>query len=266
MSIRSSRWPAGFPCWADLQTPDVAAAEAFYGPVLGWDFLNDDNNEFGGYAVAQRDSVAAVGLGPLQAAGLPSMWTMYFASDDAGQTTAAITEHGGSVLMPVDDVGELGRLCIAADPTGAVFGVWEAGTHIGAGITGEPGGIAWEDLRTPDPDAARAFYSAVFGFEYQPLEMAGPSYQTFHQPGDQAPMGGIGDMMGMADAAPHWLLYFGVADAAAASEAIKAGGGTVIQEGFETPYGTMVGALDPAGALFWVVQVNPDQPNPDRSG
>ena len=36
MSIRTSRWPAGVPCWVDLTAPDVDAAQSFYEQVLGW--------------------------------------------------------------------------------------------------------------------------------------------------------------------------------------------------------------------------------------
>src|SRR6478735_4391347 len=48
MSIRTKPWPNGVPCWADLTVPDVAAAQAFYGAVLGWEFA-PPNEEFGGY-------------------------------------------------------------------------------------------------------------------------------------------------------------------------------------------------------------------------
>jgi predicted enzyme related to lactoylglutathione lyase len=181
-------------------------------------------------------------------------------------TAAAITENSGQVLMPAMDVGPQGRMCIAMDPTGAAFGVWQAGNHIGAGLVNEPGGLAWEDLRSPDPDAARTFYQAVFGFTTQPLEMAGPTYHTFHQPGEQAPLGGMGGMMGADDARPHWLVYFSVADARAAQQAAIDNGGTVVQEHFDSPFGQMAGLLDPAGALFWIVQVAPGQPQPDRTG
>ena len=30
MTIRTTPWPAGVPCWADLSTPDVTAAKGFY--------------------------------------------------------------------------------------------------------------------------------------------------------------------------------------------------------------------------------------------
>ena len=72
------------------------------------------------------------------------------------------------MLLAPGDVGPLGRMLIAADPTGAVFGVWQAGTHIGAGLVNRPGGLVWEDLRSPEPERARAFYRSVFGVPRRP--------------------------------------------------------------------------------------------------
>jgi uncharacterized protein len=262
MSIRRSRWPAAVPCWTDLSTPDVAAAKAFYGPVLGWSF-SDTGTEYGGYAIATAQGAAAAGIGPQQP-GAPVGWTLYFASDDADRTAAAVTEHGGSVLLSAGDVGPLGRMFLAADPTGARFGVWQAGSHIGAGIVNEPGGLSWEDLRSPDPDTAKAFYQAVFGYRVEPLPEAGPDYATFALPDEEFPLGGMGGMMGVEGQPAHWLVYFGVADAAAAVAAAKAGGGSVLMTDFDTPYGRMAGLVDPAGAVFWVAQTTGD--SPDRRG
>lgn len=238
-------------------TPDVAAAQRFYGPVLGWTFSETDA-EYGGYTIAMVDGGAAAGIGPLQG-DAPVAWTMYFASDDAYATAAAVTANGGSVLSPVSDVGPLGRMCIAMDSTGAVFGVWQAGEHLGAEAVNRPGGLTWEDLRSTDPAAAQAFYTAVFGHRWEPMEMAGPDYGTFHRGDEEAPLGGGGGMMGAPEGTPpHWLLYFGVADADAAVAAARAGGGTVPADPFDTPYGRMATVIDPAGAVFSIVEATPD--------
>lgn len=245
--------------------PDVPAAQCFYSAVLGWMF-SDTDDEYGGYTIAMVDGGSAAGVGPMQA-GAPPAWTLYFASDDADATAAAITANGGTLLAPVSDVGPLGRMCIAMDPTGAVFGVWQAGEHIGAEAVNRPGGLVWEDLRSTDPAAAQAFYTAVFGHRWQPMEMAGPDYGTFHNGDEEAPLGGAGGMMGAPEGTPsHWLVYFGVADAADAVAAVTAGGGTVLAEPFDTPYGKMAALTDPAGAVFWIVEPAPDQEMPDRSG
>ncbi|MFL6137465.1 MAG: VOC family protein [Frankiaceae bacterium] len=263
MSIRTSPWPAGMPCWTDLSVPDVDAVTSFYADVLGWTYQGT-GEDYGGYVIAGVGGAIAAGIGPAREGG-PVGWTLYFASDDADRTAAEIAEHGGSVLLPPGDVGPFGRMLIAADPTGATFAVWQAGTHIGAGIVNEPGGLMWEDLRSPDPDGARAFYEALFGFRTEPLAAAGPDYALFHLAGEQAPLGGMGGMFGIEGMPAHWLVYFAVADAAAAVAAAERSGGSVLRPALDTPYGTMAGLADPAGAVFWVAQTTGDG-QPDRSG
>jgi predicted enzyme related to lactoylglutathione lyase len=263
MSIRTSPWPAGVPCWADLMAPDVPAAKEFYAAVLGWSF-EDTEEEYGGYALATVDGAAAAGIGPVRE-GARTAWTLYLASDDADKTAAAVAERGGTVLLAPGDVGPLGRMFVAADPTEAVFGVWQAGTHIGAGVVNEPGGLCWEDLRTPDPDTAREFYRALFGYRTDPMPEAGPDYQLFSRPDEDLPLGGMGGMMGAEAMPAHWVVYFGVADATAAVAAAERSGGSVLVPGFDTPYGRMAGLADPGGAVFWVAQVDPAT-QPDRAG
>jgi predicted enzyme related to lactoylglutathione lyase len=266
MSIRTSPWPAGLPCWLDLATPDVEAAQIFYSAVLGWEFQPPDE-AYGGYVIGEVRGSAAAGIGPLPTDQQPSAWTLYFASDDADATAAAVAEHGGTVLLPVGDIGPLGRMFIAADPADGVFGVWEAGTHIGASIVNEPGGLAWEDLRSSDPDAARTFFGQLFNYDFHPLQEAGPDYTTFHLSGEDAPAGGMGGMFGAPEGTPsHWLAYFSVVDADAAASAAESHGGQVLAPPFTTPFGRMSGIIDPAGAVFWVAQTSADQQLPDRSG
>ena len=60
--------------------------------------------------------------------GIPSHWTTYIASDDVDDTAAKIRDAGGTVLMDPFDVFDAGRMTIAQDPTGATFGVWQAGS------------------------------------------------------------------------------------------------------------------------------------------
>lgn len=106
-----------------------------------------------------------------------------------------------------------------------MFGVWQAGIVIGAELVNEPGGIAWEDLRSTDHEAAHTFYSQVFGYDLRPLPEAGPDYLTFHLSQDPAPLGGMGGMFGAPEGTPsHWLVYFSVSDADAAVSAAQSNG------------------------------------------
>ena len=265
MPKRTSPWPTGVPCWVDLTVPDVPAAQAFYSAVLGWTFA-EGAEDFGGYVIAQVDGAAVAGIGPTTRQGIPAAWTLYLATDDADRTAGAVTDAGGTMLLPPGDVGPLGRLFVAADPTGAVFGGWQAGTHIGVELHSEPGGLTWEDLRTPDPPTAWDFYARVFGLQTRPLEMAGPDYRTFHLPGDDAPLGGMGAMLGLDSThiPPHWLPYFGVTGTDAAVAAAVAGGGSKPMEPHDSPFGRMGSVTDPFGAVFTVVQTDGSSPPPER--
>jgi predicted enzyme related to lactoylglutathione lyase len=260
---RSTPWPAGAPAWLDVTTPDLEAAKQFYGGLLGWTFT-DGYEEFGGYCLAEVDGLAAAGMAPAME-GVPPVWTLYFASEDTRATAEAVKAAGGSLLSEVMDIAESGTMVVAADPAGAAFGVWQAKDMSGYSVFSEPGGLAWEDLRSSDPDASKAFYADVLGWEYQPLAEAGPDYATFHHPGDEAPLGGLGGMMGMEGFPSHWIVYFGVDDVDAAVAHVEANGGFVLSPGFDTPFGRMAAVTDPWGASFWVTSPHPDQVLPDRT-
>jgi len=248
MPTHEGPWPAGTPCWVDLAVPDVARATAFYGSVIGWSFI-DTGDEFGNYNIAQVDGRAAAGIGPVQQEGQPSFWTVYLASDDADATAKLVTDNGGSVIMPPMDIPATGRMVIASDPSGAVFGVWQTLGMDGAAVYNEPGGLTWEDARLSDPEAARAFYAAVFGYDYGVVEGAPGDYTTFAKGGD--PLGGMGGMMGAPEGTPsHWVAYFAVADVDAAVAAVQSGGGNVLSPAMDTPFGRMGIVTDPFGAVF----------------
>ncbi|MGF1647695.1 MAG: VOC family protein [Kineosporiaceae bacterium] len=252
MSTRDTAWPAGTPCWTDLAAPDVGAARAFYGAVLGWTFT-ETGEEHGGYVMAEVDGSSVAGIGPQQD-GSPTAWTLYLASDDLDATAEAVTAAGGAVVAPAFDVGDMGRMIVATDPSGAAFGVWQAVRHVGAERVNEPGALTWEDLRSTDPEAARAFYARVFGFRAEDVEGAPDDYRMFALPGGEG-LGGIGGMMGQDGLPSHWLVYFGVSDVDSAVTVAESHGGRTLAPAMDHPYGRMAALSDPAGAVFWLVGV-----------
>lgn len=254
MTYYDTPWPAGTPCWVDIAVPDVPAATAFYGAVLGWTFV-DSGEEFGHYHIAQTDGRAAAAIGPIMQEGTPTVWTVYLASDDADATAKLVTENGGSLLFDPMDIPGNGRMCVALDASGGAFGIWQAGGMNGFGIANEPGSVSWTDARLTDVEAGRAFYSAVFGYTYQPVPGAPGDYGTVHIGGGD-PVGGMGGMMGGPPGVPaHWLTYFSVADADAAVATVERGGGAVVMPLEDTPFGRMGVVTDPFGAAFALIQL-----------
>jgi uncharacterized protein len=261
MSIRTSPWPPGMPCWADLGTPDVQGATARYGPALGWDF-EDGGDEYGGYLMAMRNGAYAAGIGPLQG-GSPPAWTVYLSTEDADATATAVESAGGTVLARPFEVSEAGRMAIVQDPTGAVFGLWQARGHIGAQLVNEPGGLVWEDLNSTDPETARTFYAKVFGYRYDEIPDAGVEGYTTFALDDGTPLGGIGPAMGGTPS--HWMPCFAVSDADSSAARIARDGGTTLMAPQDTPYGRIAVVADPDGAAL-AVMCPTGQDGPDREG
>jgi len=252
MTVRTEPWPAGTPCWVDISVPDLPAATAFYSAVLGWEFTNA-GEEYGNYHMARTGGHAAAGMGPIMQEGQPTVWTVHVASDDADATAKLVTEHGGNLMFDPMDVPGNGRMCVALDPDGGAFGIWQADGMIGAEIVNEPGSLTWTDARLTDVDAGKAFYSAVFGYTYEPVPGAPGDYGTIQLNGRT--VGGMGGMMGAPQGTPaHWVPYFSVADVDAAVAAAGQGGGRVLMPAEDTPFGRMGIVTDPFGASFAVHQ------------
>jgi predicted enzyme related to lactoylglutathione lyase len=255
MSLRSSPWATGVPCWIDLRTPDLAAAQDVYAQLFGWDYRTGD-----GFAIAVKDGSAVAAL--LAADEPRGKWTMYVASDDVNATAQAVEANAGTVVSPPGAVGEFGWACQVSDPGGAVFGVWQHGTSIGAELINEPGAFVWEDLAVARPREVQAFYSGVFDWHFGPMPQAGSEYALI-MGGDPFPLGGIG--LTEPGQQPGWRIYIGVSDTDETVAAMIAQGGSVVRPTFTTPYGRHAILADPAGAVFSVIETDGAQ-QPDRSG
>jgi predicted enzyme related to lactoylglutathione lyase len=255
MSKRTSYAP-GTPCWVDLGAPDLDAAVEFYNGLFGWQVPPAENVEnTGGYRRAAKEGDDVAGMMPLMQEGQPPTWTTYVSVEDADATAAVVRSADGTVHAEPMDVMDLGRMAILADPTGAVFGIWQPGTFAGAGRVNEPGALGWNELATRDPGAAKAFYGSVFGWEANEIPMGEMgTYVEWQVAGNR--IGGMTDVTGRMpdEVPPSWLPYFGVEDADAAVEKIEGGGGSVSVGPMDIRPGRFAIAQDPFGAAFAVMR------------
>jgi predicted enzyme related to lactoylglutathione lyase len=251
MPIRDTPWPNGTPCWVDYGAADLDATKTFYSSLLGWEYLGVEP-EYGGYLTAVLKGEQAAGLGPQQDPNDPPRWTTYFATDDAAATAVRITEAGGTVLVEPMEVGPRGTMVIALDPQGNPFGLWQSGMNTGVRIHNEPGALAWNEAAVDDPEAARAFYAAVFGFQFDEMPGSG-GYTTFRT--DDHPLGGLG---GHQPGSPKgWTTCFAVADTDEAVRKVEAAGGKVTMAPMDTEFGRFAVLEDPWGAPLSVMQDPP---------
>ena len=115
----------------------------------------------------------------------------------------------------------------------------------------QPGTFCWIELGTTDAEAAKAFYTGLFGWTTKENSMGEMgTYYMFQVNGKSAAamyqMGA--DMAGIP---PNWLSYVSVANADQSVEQAKVLGATVVNGPFDVyDYGRMAVLVDPEGAHF----------------
>jgi predicted enzyme related to lactoylglutathione lyase len=234
----------------DLGVDDISRAVTFYSQLFGWD-VQPGPPEAGGYRMCLKEGRPVAGIGPqMGSPGTPATWTVYIASGNADETAGKITAAGGHVLVAPMDVMDVGRMLVAADPAGAVFGVWQARSHTGMGLANEPGSVGWNENFSRDMAGNQAFYSAVFGYEYGDMSTPEFRYATLKIDGKE--VGGIGELGGglPPEARAHWSIYFLVEDTDDAVATVGKAGGSVTREPWDSPYGRMAVVSDDQGAVF----------------
>ncbi|WP_406457151.1 VOC family protein [Streptomyces sp. NBC_00876] len=239
----------GGPCWTELSTSDVPAAKAFYGALFGWRSETDPREEAGGYTTAHLGDARVAALSPVYQPGQPPAWTVSFAVRDTDGAVEKVKAAGGSLLVGPMDVFEEGRFAVVADPSGAVFSLWQGRAFAGADLFNDPGALGWAELVTRESEPALAFYPAVFGWTVTASD-------TYPQWGiEGADFGGLLTMDDKfpPDVPPHWLPYFAVADVDAAAATALGAGGELLMPPTTIPQGPRIAVVrDPQGAVFGV--------------
>ncbi|MFI9305533.1 VOC family protein [Streptomyces triculaminicus] len=245
----------GQPCWVSLMTADLSAAQNFYGAVLGWTFRAASFGE--GFSVALADGKPVAGLTDIaRRIGMAVSWTSYFAVGDADMVSARVRERGGTVAVGPLAVGS-GRVVLAADPAGAVFGFWEGRNVPDWGI-GKGAAPAWLELRTRDAFAAAMFYGEIFDWAVDRPDRCEVRYEdemvTVRAGGHTVAClrGGAIEADPDPRIRPRWHVYFRVDDVEKAVESALAAGGAVVNEPGGPGAGREATLRDPEGAMFTV--------------
>lgn len=258
--------------WYELITPDVAAAKAFYAPLLAWK-VRESGTPGMHYLLAGSAESDVAGMMPVpDGNGMPPSWLGYVGVEDVDAMVQSIRDGGGAVHMEPWDIPGVGRMAFVADPQGALFYVMKGAVESGESLSfsydrPRAGHVAWNELATSDPAAALPFYTQRFGWVKDGEMDMGPMGQyAFIRHAGRAPEGapmGAG-MLGAIyplmpeDPRRHWLFYFRVPDVDAAVAQIEESGGRIHQPPTEIPGGefSLIG-VDPQGAFFGLVGARP---------
>ncbi|MEO3974644.1 VOC family protein [Streptomyces sp. CAU 1734] len=255
----TTRFVKGSPNWLDLGSPDIEAADRFYGGLFGWSFQSA-GPEAGGYGMFKLDGGTAAGGMTVPPDQGPPAWNIYFQSPDADATAEAVRQGGGTVLFDPMDVFDLGRMAVFTDPSGIAFSTWQPGRTKGLDIVNDPGSLCWLELCTPDQDTSLAFYTKVFGWgtSSMPFPDGSGEYTMTHpaELGVDAMFGGIAPLgTDPSETTAYWLPYFEVTDCDATVAKTRDLGGTVRMDPVDLEgVGRFAKLADPAGARFAVMQ------------
>jgi predicted enzyme related to lactoylglutathione lyase len=250
--------------WYELLTGDIGGAKRFYDAVVGWnvqersDFPNDyrmigrSDGKFAGGAMQLTDEMKKHGGRPI--------WLGYILVPDVDASVAAIERDGGRAMMPAFDIPGVGRVAMVTDPSGAPFYIMkplppEGDPNAKSDVfsVDQPQRVRWNELSTTDQDGAVDFYRRHFGWTQEgsmPMGEMG-DYRFIQANGVN-----IGAIMRKPPQLPVslWTYYIGVDDIDRAAEAIKAGGGQILNGPMEIPGGEFaLNGLDPQGAAFGLV-------------
>ncbi len=247
----------GAPCWIELFTSDLEAAQRFYGSLFGWT-TEASGPDYGGYVTFLHHGAPIAGcMHNDGSAGAPSSWSVYLESDNAADTAAMAKANGGQVVVEAMQVGEMGHLAFVVDPGGATVGIWQGLEHPGFSARGEVGTPGWFELQTRDYHRALPFYENVFGWVTHTVsDSLEFRYTTLGR--DEDTLAGVLDASELPGDAPSaWWFYLEVDDADAAAARAVDLGGVQVSAPEDSPYGRVAQLADPSGVMFKIRSSHP---------
>jgi uncharacterized protein len=244
------RYAPGTFCWVDLGTTDNASAKSFYTRLFGWEAVDSPAGHAGVYTMFRldgRDVAALYEMPEEERARAQPHWSSYVSVEDADAASARARELGAEVVAEPFDVMEAGRMAVIRDPLGATVHLWQPRSQIGAGRVNDPGCMVWNELASPDPGRAGAFYRELFGWTAETDETG---YAIVKREG--AINGGI--RPAQDNEPPHWLVYFTAGSCDEAAGTVRDAGGQVLAGPMDVTVGRIAIVTDPQGAVFAVFE------------
>jgi predicted enzyme related to lactoylglutathione lyase len=235
---------------------DLPAACEYYGALLGWTFTPGPAR-LGPYVRSSVDGRLVAGIGEVAAArDFPVDWVTYFAVDSADLVAMRIRECGGTVALGPLDSDNAGRLALAADPSGAAFGIWEARAHHGWQLQRASGSVVWSELLAPSVLEAAAFYAGSFGLAAVNdgrAEVARDEDAMVLKVGGHR-VAGIREA-GPDELQPRWRVYFAVGDLELTVKTAESLGGQLLEPPTTGREGEVAFLRDPQGGPFALMRL-----------
>lgn len=231
--------------WHELQTRDCARALRFYEAFCGWTTADASGGSPRERHLCSLEGLAIGAVTISQAPPhVPAFWLPFLAVADLDDSVARARTLGARVLREPAPMPGAGRLAVAVDPRGALFGLRAAGAA--APPEPVPGAFCWDELLTDEAESSAAFYAALTGCSIEALDL-GPmgTYRILVSDGRRI----AGVMKHPENVHPHWLPYLAVRGVdAETSRAVELGASLYFAPCDVPGTGRMSGIDDPTGA------------------
>lgn len=246
--------------YAQLTTPDLANAKAFYGGLLGWTF-QDRPVSRGRYAEALVNGHVVAGLVERR---IPEgsnpprpIWLPFISATDVPALAKSSRQWGAKIIFRPTDIPGRGEQAIIADPQGALFAPLRRphGDPQDTDATVQ-GDWIWNALLTPAPSASAGFYQKLFGYrvEAAPAPDSAQRYILESQSTARATVNPLPARL-PANARARWLSFIQVDSVGSAAEKAVQLGGRVLVEPHPDHQNSMIAIIaDPAGAAFGIME------------
>jgi uncharacterized protein len=235
--------------WHENVSTDPKRAQEFYNQLFGWATEVFKGDEFE-YPMISVDGVSHGGYPPVQE-GTPPHWAGNVAVEDVDGTIEKVKAAGGNLVHGPQDIPEVGRFAVFADPQGAVFIAFQ---FSGDSPTGQ-GVFVWDELGTQDVEGAERFYNAVFGWTTTDMGEEYGGYKIFSI-GET----NVGGLMKMPEPSipSMWSPYVAVEDVDATVARAGELGGQTLMGPMDVPNVGRIAVLkDPVGAVFGIIRPAP---------
>jgi predicted enzyme related to lactoylglutathione lyase len=243
--------------WADLVTPNLATAEAFYSGLFAWTFRDIHSGDTD-YAVAASDGrpIAGIVQRPIPAGEhRQSNWLTFVAVADADRAVQVAVRDGAKELAKPTTYPGRGRQAVLSGPDGAVFAILTSTSGDPEDFLPEPGEWIWSALLTPNPDAAARFYQHVFGYDVFDLPSENGLEHIVLSSQDYARIGINSLPKDSARRRAHWLNFVRVEDTdASVAKAVALGGRVLVEPRIDRHGGKIALLADPSGAPFGIME------------
>jgi len=227
---------------------DGAAAEKFYGALLGWTFRHTDMGDKGIYRLIDANGREQGGIVEVKPeTGIHAHWCGYISVPDVDAAAKIAAEQGGKVACAPMNIPDVGRFAYIVDPEGAGFVVFR--DNRGDSPAKERPGVGdfcWDSLGSRNGERALEFYGAVAGWKRGKF---GDAPGLFFAANDGNV---IADVETPPEGAPsHWMCHVVVVNLKESLAKAESLGAKILMPDIVVPtVGKMGVIMDPWGAVI----------------